>query len=220
MKIILLGSNGLVGKEFKKYFEKKHELIAVDIEDIDLNNEKQVKVFFRKNKADILINLFGKNEHISRKKNSLGTTLDVSEEEIMDYFKINTIFVFRVCKEFIKNNKKGKIFNFSSIYGHHVPNPKYYKGNHKNIGYSLSKSASVMLTKFLAVHFPDFEIIDIVLGGVENDQNEIFKENYILDVPKKRMLDKKEIPVIVEGLFKSNYITGTSIFIDGGKNLM
>lgn len=220
MKIILLGCNGLVGKEFKKYFEKKYELIAVDKEDLDLNNIKQVKVFFRKNKADILINLFGKNEHILRKKNSLNSTFDVSEEEIMDYFKINTIFVFRVCKEFIKNNKKGKIFNFSSIYGHHVPNPKYYSGNHKNIGYSLSKSASVMLTKFLAVHFTDFEIIDIVLGGVENDQNEIFIENYISDVPKSRMLDKKEIPVIIEGLFKSNYITGTSIFIDGGKNLM
>ena len=220
MKIILLGSNGLVGKEFKKYFEKKHELIALDKEDIDLNNQKQVKIFFRKNAADVLINLFGKNEHITKKKKSLTSTLDVSEEEIMDYFKINTILVFRVCKEFIINNKRGKIFNFSSIYGHHVPNPKYYKGNHKNIGYSLSKSASVMLTKFLAVHFTDFEIIDIVIGGVENDQNEIFKENYISDVPKSRMLDKKEIPVIIEGLFKSNYITGTSIFIDGGKNLM
>ena len=220
MKIILLGSNGLVGKEFKKYFKKKYELIALDKEDIDLNNEKQVKVFFRKNKADILINLFGKNEHITREKKSLTSTLDVTEEEIMDYFKINTILVFRVCKEFIINNKKGKIFNFSSIYGHHVPNPKYYQGNHKNIGYSLSKSASVMLTKFLAVHFTDFEIIDIVIGGVENDQNEIFKENYISDVPKSRMLDKKEIPVIIEGLFNSNYITGTSIFIDGGKNLM
>lgn len=218
MKIILLGSNGLVGKEFKSYFENKYELIALDKEDLDLNNEKKVKIFFKNNKADVLINLFGKNEHISKKKFS--KTLDITEDEIMDYFKVNTILLFRVCKEFIINNKKGKIFNFSSIYGHHVPNPKYYQGNHKNIGYSLSKSASVMLTRFFAVHFTDFEIIDVVIGGVENDQNEIFKKNYISDVPKRRMLDKKEIPVIIEGLFKSNYITGTSIFIDGGKNLM
>ena len=64
MKIILLGSNGLVGKEFKKYFENKYELIAVDIDLLDLNNENDVKSFFKINKADILINLFGKNEHV------------------------------------------------------------------------------------------------------------------------------------------------------------
>jgi hypothetical protein len=77
-----------------------------------------------------------------------------------------------------------------------------------------------MLTKYFAVHFPNHEFIDIVLGGVENNQAESFVSNYIKDVPKSRMLNVYEIGPILEGLFKSTYITGTSIFIDGGKNLM
>ena len=84
----------------------------------------------------------------------------------------------------------------------------------------MSKASVVMLTKYLAVHFPSTEVIDIVLGGVENNQNSNFVEKYNEDVPKNRMLTKEEIPPIIEGLFKTKYITGSSIFIDGGKNLM
>ena len=105
------------------------------------------------------------------------------------------------------------------MYGHHVPNPKYYSGAHKSLGYCLSKAATVMLTKYLAVHFPSHEFIDIVLGGVENDQNKNFTLNYIEDVPKKRMLNSSEVGPVIEGLLGTKYITGTSVFLDGGKNL-
>jgi NAD(P)-dependent dehydrogenase (short-subunit alcohol dehydrogenase family) len=167
----------------------------------------------------VLINLFGKNQHVKSNMDDLNTIDDITEEEIRQYFEVNTILLFRVCRYFVKFNKSGKVFNFSSLYGHHVPNPKYYNGAHKSIGYCLSKSAVVMLTKYLAVHYNTHEFIDIVLGGVENNQNENFVENYICDVPKKRLLKSHEIGPVIEGLFNSNYITGTSIFLDGGKNL-
>ena len=220
MKIIILGSRGLVGSELYKYFKKKntYECIGLDINDLDLNNFHDVKDFFVLNKADVLINSFGKNEHISD-KNELSTVENISENEILEYFKVNTLILFRVCREFLKNNPNSKIFNFSSMYGHHVPNPKYYNGGHKSIGYCISKAGTVMITKYLAVHYPSSEIIDIVLGGVENNQPKSFKENFLKDIPKSRMLDKEEIPKILDGLISSKYITGTSIFIDGGKNL-
>lgn len=220
MKIILLGSKGLVGREVEKYLLKKqYSLTSVDIDTLDLTDHDQTSVFFNQNKADILINLFGKNDHI-KQLNKQSTVLNIEEEEIRSYLEINVVILFRVCRLFIENNPQSKIFNFSSLYGHHVPNPKYYGGNHKSIGYCMSKAAVVMLTKYLAVHFPSTEVIDIVLGGVENNQNSNFVEKYNEDVPKNRMLTKEEIPPIIEGLFKTKYITGSSIFIDGGKNLM
>ena len=60
---------------------------------------------------------------------------------------------------------------------------------------------------------------ELNLSELENNQNENFVKNYICDVPKKRLLKSHEIGPVIEGLFNSNYITGTSIFLDGGKNL-
>lgn len=219
MKIILLGASGLVGSELKKYFSN-YELIAVDIDQLDISDIEAVRLFFINNKADVLINAFGKNEHVDKNNLNNSTVFNISEEEILSYFNVNTLYLFRVCREFVINNDRGKVFNFSSLYGHHVPRPTYYNGSHKSIGYCLSKSASVMLTKYFAVHFPNHEFIDIVLGGVENNQAESFVINYINDVPKARMLNVEEVGPVLEGLFQSKYITGTSIFIDGGKNLM
>jgi NAD(P)-dependent dehydrogenase (short-subunit alcohol dehydrogenase family) len=219
MKIIVLGSNGLIGAEVSSFLSKNHEIISRDIHNLDLNDDKKTKLFFKNNKADVLINLFGKNQHVKENLNELNTVDEIEEDEIREYFEINTILLFRVCRYFVKYNNTGKVFNFSSLYGHHVPNPKYYGGAHKSLGYCLSKSAVVMLTKYLAVHYSKHEFIDIVLGGVENNQNESFVKNYINDVPKKRLLKSSEIGTVIEGLLNSNYITGTSIFLDGGKNL-
>ena len=219
MRIIILGSNGLIGREVSKYLSKKHDIIKSDIDTLDLKNSESTELFFKKNKADVLINLFGKNEHVSSISNNLKTVNNIKEDEIRDYFEVNTILLFRVCRYFTKYNPEGKVFNFSSLYGHHVPNPKYYSGAHKSLGYCLSKAATVMLTKYLAVHFPSHEFIDIVLGGVENDQNKNFTLIYIEDVPKKRMLNSSEVGPVIEGLLGTKYITGTSVFLDGGKNL-
>tara|TARA_B100001059_G_C17825377_1_gene581000 strand:- start:1447 stop:2109 length:663 start_codon:yes stop_codon:yes gene_type:complete len=219
MKIIVLGSEGLIGSKVVSHLSKNHDIVPRDIHNLDLNDNKKTEIFFRDNKADVLINLFGKNEHVRQNLNDLNTVDTIEENEIREYFEINTVFLFRVCRYFVKYNNKGKVFNFSSLYGHHVPNPKYYGGAHKSLGYCLSKSAVVMLTKYLAVHYATHEFIDIVLGGVENNQNKNFIKNYITDVPKKRLLKSNEIGFVIEGLLNSNYITGTSIFLDGGKNL-
>ena len=193
MKIIILGAKGLIGSQVSSFLSKNHDIICRDIDTLDLNNNNKTEEFFKDNRADVLINLFGKNQHVTSDLNELDTIDDIKEDEIREYFEINTILLFRVCRYFVKYNKVGKVFNFSSLYGHHVPNPKYYDGAHKSLGYCLSKSAVVMLTKYLAVHYNEHEFIDIVLGGVENNQNKNFVKNYINDVPKKRLLKSNEI---------------------------
>ena len=218
-KIILLGSNGLVGSALREHF-KSYELICRDIDTLDINDENAVSHFFKTNSAEILINAFGKNDHVVGGSVSGSYVSTISESEISEYFHFNTILLFRVCREFVLNNSSGKVFNFSSLYGHHVPRPTYYDKHHKSIGYCLSKSAVVMLTKYFAVHYPDFEFLDIVLGGVENNQPASFISEYIKDVPKNRLLKPEEIGPVIEGLLNSTYISGTSIFVDGGKNLM
>jgi NAD(P)-dependent dehydrogenase (short-subunit alcohol dehydrogenase family) len=221
MKIILLGSKGLVGRSvFELLQERKFNVIGCDITDLNLENEDQVKDFFKKNPADILINLFGKNDHIEHEKKNNNNVQNITEQEIEEYFHVNTVLLFRVCRIFCSVNGYGKVYNFSSLYGHHVPNPKYYKSNeHKSLGYVLSKAGAVMLTKYLAVHYPDFVFIDIVMGGVENGQPDSFRRNFYSDLVIQRLLGPREVGELLIGLFNVDYITGTSIFIDGGKHL-
>lgn len=221
MRIIVLGNKGLVGSTVYGELNKGHEVIGVDIDDLDLNDLDKVRLFFRENKADVLINLFGKNHHITNNVNSENNVYNIDESELAEYFHVNVVLLFRVCRFFCEFNQKGKIYNFSSLYGHHVPNPNYYEGNdNKSIGYVLSKASVVMLNKYMAVHYPKFSFIDIVLGGVENSQPESFKERYIQDLVIKRMLTPMEVAKLIDGLLNTDYITGSSIFLDGGKNLI
>jgi NAD(P)-dependent dehydrogenase (short-subunit alcohol dehydrogenase family) len=221
MKIIVLGNKGLVGSSvFDLLKERKFDVIGCDIKDLDLENEEQVVSFFKNNPADILINLFGKNDHVESTKKLNNNVQNITEQEIEDYFRVNTVLLFRVCRAFCSANKSGKVFNFSSLYGHHVPNPKYYQPNeHKSLGYVLSKAGVVMLTKYLAVHYSNFIFIDIVMGGVENGQPDSFRDNFYSDLVIQRLLNPREVGELLIGLFTVDYITGQSIFIDGGKHL-
>ena len=48
MKIIILGSNGLVGSEVCKYLSKHHEIVKSDIDTLDLSDIKLTELFFKK----------------------------------------------------------------------------------------------------------------------------------------------------------------------------
>ena len=75
---------------------------------------------------------------------------DVSLKSFNKYLNLNVTSLFSVCREYARNNNKGNIINFSSIYGDVSPDPKIYmKGKHKHIGYAVSKSAVIYLTKYL-----------------------------------------------------------------------
>ena len=52
MKILLTGSNGQLGHDFKKIFDKSNiEYIATDCKELDITNNMELKEFFQKNKS-------------------------------------------------------------------------------------------------------------------------------------------------------------------------
>ncbi len=59
-KIIVTGSEGLIGTEICKYFEKNNDKVyRLDLQlGHDLNDEKFVKSWFKKNHAKYLVNCF------------------------------------------------------------------------------------------------------------------------------------------------------------------
>ena len=120
-KILLTGSNGLIGKKVKNFLKRKHQVKNIDLKNgINLSSEIQVKKFFQKNKNfNYLINLHGANEHILKEKYKSRNITSSNDEEIFDYYFKNNVFsIYLTNKYFIKYCKKGKgIINFSAAHG-------------------------------------------------------------------------------------------------------
>jgi NAD(P)-dependent dehydrogenase (short-subunit alcohol dehydrogenase family) len=221
MKIIITGAKGILGKQIYNDLQSQGmELIELDLAlGHNLTDEKFVSETMRHTKADVLINCFAINDHISQSRKST-SFLDFPIEKFKSTMEVNVVALFSVCREFIRFNDGGIIINFSSIYGFKSPRPSFYGGQDKDPAYGPSKAAVSNLTKYLALHAPKFRINCVVPGGVENNQDDEFKIKYCKDLPTGRLMKRSEISGIIRFLISddSSYCTGSDFFIDGGWN--
>ena len=56
MKILITGANGMLAKEVRERFEKENEVIATDVAELDITNEKMVQEVVERIKPDYIIN--------------------------------------------------------------------------------------------------------------------------------------------------------------------
>ena len=69
-----------------------------------------------------------------------------------------------------------------------------YTNEEKHIGYSVSKSGVIMLTKHLATHLsPNIRVNTVIPGGVYNKQSKDFVEKYSKFTPMSRMMNVEEL---------------------------
>ena len=219
MKIIVTGSEGLLGKEIVKHLEKNHDVLKLDLLlGDDLSDENFVKKWFKKNHATCLVNCFALNDHVEKGKKR-PTLFDITLKSFSDFLDVNLVSLFSVCREFARNNKKGSIVNFSATTGLVSARPDLYNGSHKNIAYSISKAGVVNLTKYLATHLaPNIRVNCIAPGGIEFKQEKEFVKKYSNLTPMKRMMKKNELNHAIEFLISDNssYMTGATLVVDGG----
>ena len=219
MKVIITGSEGLIGTQLSGFLEKDHKVIKLDLLlGHDLTDESFVKDWFSKNKADSIVNCFALNDHV-KEGQKRGTLFDQNLETVADYLKVNLVSLFSVCREFARNNPNGSVVNFAATTGIVSARPDLYDGAHKDIGYSISKAGVINLTKYLATHLaPEIRVNCISPGGIEHDQDELFKEKYSKLTPMRRMMKKNELNDLIEYLCsdKSSYVTGANFIVDGG----
>ena len=111
-KIIITGSEGLIGTELSNYLEKNNEIIKLDLVlGHDLSDENFVKKWFKENHADFLINCFARNDHVE-KNEKRGTLFDITLDSFKNFLDTNLVSLFSVCREFARNNDHGSIVNF------------------------------------------------------------------------------------------------------------
>ena len=118
----------------------------------------------------------------------------------------------------------GSIINISSIYGIVSPDQRIYeykdKPFFKPVTYSVTKSGILNLSRYLATYWAknNVRVNTLTLGGVFNNQDNVFLKNYTDKVPLGRRAKQNEYngAILYLASGASSYMTGANIIIDGG----
>lgn len=152
---------------------------------------------------------------------------EASFDAVMDVNVKGTFLCCQVVGGAMASEGRGSIVNVSSVYGLLSPPQDLYgfrraRGEtfFKPVAYSVSKSAILNLTRYLATYWAKagVRVNTLTLAGVWNDQDPEFLEAFAARSPLGRMLNAEEAlgAVVFLASDASSYVTGSNVVVDGG----
>ena len=238
--LVILGSEGRLGKSLCNFFnKKKYKVIGLDIKKTknksnyiriktDISNENNLndiikKISFKFKKIDNVINC------IYPQANSWGKDFKkITKKELDNHFSLHLSDLIIVLRSFLKQFEKqgfGSFVFLSSIQGLTAPKFEHYKGTKMNscLEYSIIKAGIINMTKYLAKLYKrkNMRFNCISLGGIEENQPKKFKINYKKSCLGKGLLSPEDIHSAVEFIIseKSSSLNGQNIIVDDGWSL-
>jgi NAD(P)-dependent dehydrogenase (short-subunit alcohol dehydrogenase family) len=203
--------------------------------DVDVTDRAAIERAARDIEAEwgvphVLINNAGLDSPPDAPPEEVGPLEDYPEaafDKVMDVNVKGTLLCCQVIGGAMAREGRGSIVNVSSIYGLLSPVQDLYdfrrEGGEtfvKPVAYSVSKSAILNLTRYLATYWAKVgvRVNTLTLAGVWNDQPAEFLEAYSARVPMGRMLDEREAlgAAVFLASDASSYVTGSNVVVDGG----
>ena len=234
--IIITGGNGLLGSvivdriklegAFCINFEINHKTndnlsnVECDITDQNSINSALKLVIEKYNRIDGLVNnAYPRTKDWGRKfeEIELESWIKNIDWQLNSYFYLSQQVAIMMEKQ-----KSGSIVNMASMYGVIGPDFTVYEGTDMTMpaGYSAIKGGLINLTRYIASYLgpKNIRVNSVSPGGILDNQNEVFVQNYIKKVPMRRMGNPDDIAPSVSFLLSddSKYITGQNLIIDGG----
>jgi NAD(P)-dependent dehydrogenase (short-subunit alcohol dehydrogenase family) len=154
-----------------------------------------------------------------------------SLDRMLDVNVKGVVFCCQVFGAAMAREGRGSIANISSIYGVLSPDQQLYQYRrdrgeefYKPVGYSVTKSALINLTRYLAVYWgkAGVRVNTLTFAGVFANQEPAFLEPYTRKVPLGRMAEPQDYdgPAVFLMSDASRYMTGANVVVDGGFTAM
>jgi len=152
---------------------------------------------------------------------------EASFDRVMDVNVKGTFLCCQVIGAAMAREGRGSIVNISSVYGLLSPQQDLYEFRRregesftKPVAYSVSKSAILNLTRYLATYWAKsgVRVNTLTLAGVFDEQPAEFLDAYTARVPLGRMAEASEAlgAVVFLASDASSYMTGANLVVDGG----
>ncbi len=142
---------------------------------------------------------------------------------------VNLTGMFLCCQAVapqMLEQRSGSIINICSTYGLVGPDQRIYRRpgqevqSYKPVFYSVTKSGVLGLTRYLATYYAgkNLRVNALTPGGVFNNHDEVFTQNYSARTVLGRMARKDEMngAVLFLASDASSYMTGSNLVVDGG----
>jgi 3-oxoacyl-[acyl-carrier protein] reductase len=214
LRALITGASRGIGKTIKTLFEQNGVFVyAPTRTEMELSSSESIKKYVQKlDGIDILVNCAGINE--------LASIDEMSEDKLNETIQVNLTsqaLLIKYLSPYMKKNNYGRIVNFASIWCDF--------SKERRIMYSISKSGVKGLTTAAAVELSRYNVlVNAVAPGFVNtemtSQNNTPEQIQALAeaLPIKRLAQPSEIAEFVYFLAsdKNTFITGQTIFIDGG----
>jgi NAD(P)-dependent dehydrogenase (short-subunit alcohol dehydrogenase family) len=218
-------------REFAKTLSVPSMGAGADITNTDSVKELKHRILKQYNKIDILVNNAAINDMFEDP--ALAAKQSMFENYPIEMFRksleVNVTGTF-ICSQVIGSEMakagKGSIINIASTYGVVAPDQSIYKDNkgkqtfYKSAAYPVTKGAVISFTKFLAAYWGNkgVRVNALSPGGVENNQDQYFIDNYSKKTPLGRMAkpDDYKGALVFLASDASSYMTGANLIVDGG----
>ncbi|MHB9026979.1 MAG: SDR family oxidoreductase [Armatimonadota bacterium] len=139
---------------------------------------------------------------------------DLMFDDLVASLEVNAWSPFVLCREFARLVGRGAIVNLldTRLVGYDM----------EHAGYILSKHVLAVLTRMTALRFaPDITVNAVAPGLIlpPPGGDEAYLDAQAVKLPLKRHGNPADIAEAVVYLAKSTYVTGQTIFVDGGRHL-
>ena len=214
-KMLIIGGSGGIGREMTMLFSEKYEVLSCSSKTFDITNLPFLEKFFNLNTYDIILNASGYNYDSFVHKYSMKNIHEV--DKMIDINVKGSLNLLSACLPEMRKRGHGRVIFLSSVLSTMpVAGTSVYSASKAFIDNLVKTVTLENLSKGITCNSIQLGYFD---AGMAHRIPKKIINNIVDGIPLKRLGKMEELYSTIEYLINTEYVSGTSIKINGGIDL-